>query len=300
MWPPDANAALDYDSSDSKADPFENGSAVFGVKLSSEAKGLDPVVMQPVKASSNHKTETRQPRELRKSSPHTKTQPDSHSQHSFDTAGLPDIESSMSGRRSVPQCKTRATKGVSTAQLPLSPATSHSPPRVQPRSGKAMENIITNSKTINLSGNNGSPADATEVIHARRMKRKRVVESDDESEPTTKKLKSETAAVERTTSPRPKGSTYKTRRAAKANPRHKTLPTLIDDADALEAEQMKQSATAKEPEVRSVISNIVEGKGKRQNKAYSSPQGSNDQSSTSECERIFEWDCGALPDVTFQ
>jgi len=254
------------------------------------------MVMQPIKAPSNHKTETRQPEEPGKSLPHTKAKPDSCLQHAFDTAGVSDIEPIISSPKSVPRCKTRATIRVSTVKPPLSPITSPSP-REQPRSGKPKVNNTSPSKTITLSSDNGNHAGATEVTHTRKMKHKRVVESDDESEPTAKKPKSETVAIERIT-PRPKGSTYKTRRnAAKANLRHKTPPTLIcaDDPKALEAQQVKPPATAKrEPEARSAKFSIIEEKMKRQPKAYSSPQGGSNQSSASECERIFEWDCGAF------
>ena len=245
------------------------------------------MVMLPVKATSNHKTETRQPKEPRKISPHTKAKPGSHSRHSFDTMGLSDVESSVSSPKSVPRRKTRKTKRVSNVQLPLSPATSHSPPRVRPRSGKAKVNISDTSKTIDLLSDNLNPAGATGVTRTRGMKRKRVIESEDESEPTAKKPKSDTVAVERTT-PRPMGSTYETRwNAPKANPRHKIPTTLIDaeDSEALEGEQVKPPAIAKEPE-RSAKANIVKEEAKGPPKAYSPPQDSNGQSSTSECERI--------------
>ncbi len=291
MWLPNASATSDYDSNNSKGDPFENDSAVFGVQLSPEARGPDPVVIQPVKAYCNHKTEAPQPTEPGKSSPLTNAKPDSRSQHSFDTVGSFDMESSVSSPKSVPRRKTRGTKRVSKVRLPLSPATSHSPPRVRPRSGKATVNISDASKTINLLSDNLNPAGATGVTRTRGMKRKRVIESEDESEPTAKKPKSETAAVERTTSPRPMGSTYETRwNATKANPRHKILLTLTgtEDPDA-------PPATAnRRPEVASARANIVKEKAKRQPKACSPPQGSNAQSSASECERILEWDCGAF------
>jgi hypothetical protein len=241
--------------------------------------------MQPVKASSNHKPETRQPKEPGQISPHSKAGPDSRSQHSFETAGFPYMESSLSSPGSVPRCKTRATNGVSMVQLPLSPATSRSPPRVRPRFRKAKANISYTSTTINLSSDNVNPAGATNVTHMRGKKRKRVVESEEDSEPTTKRPKSEPAVVERTTSPHPMGSTDKTRRnAAKENLLHKTPPTLIgaNNPEALlEAEQMKPPATAKEPEVLSAKVNIIEEKAKRQPKTYS-PQGSNGKFNSSE------------------
>ena len=265
---------------------------MFGVQLSPEARGPDPVVIQPVKVSSNCKPETGQPKEPGQCSPYTKARPDSRSQRSFDTEGLSHMESSISSPKSVPRRKTRAAKSVSVVQLPLSPATSHSPPRVQPRSRKPKVNIEYTSTTINLSSDNVSPAGATEVTHTRRMKRKRVVESEDESEPTTKKPKSGTAAVERTNSPRLMGSTYKTRRnVAKANPRHETSPTSFD-ANApealLEAEQVEPPvppATAKKgPEVLSAKVNVVEEKVTRQPRAYSPSQSSDGQSNSSECD----------------
>ena len=285
---PTANATLDYDSNNSKADPLENDSAVFGVQLSPEARGPDPVVMQLVKATSNHKTETRRPKEPGKSSPHTKANRSSRSRHSFDTMGLPDVESSVSSPKSVPRRKTRETKRVSKVRLPLSPATSHSPPRVRPRSGKAKVNIGDNLKTIDLLSDDLNPAGATGVTRTRGMKRKRVIESEDESEPTAKKPKSDTAAVECTTPPRPIGSTYEERwNESKANPRHKIPPTLIDadDFEALGGGQVKPPATEKEPE-RSAKANIVKEEATRQPKACSSPQDGNAQSSTSECERV--------------
>lgn len=124
------------------------------------------------------------------------------------------------------------------------------------------------------------------------MKRKRVIESEDESEPTTKKPKSRTAAVERTNSPRSMGTTYKTRRnAAKANPRHETSPTSIDANDPealLEAEQVEPPAPPaimkRGPEVLSAKVNIVEEKVKRQPRAYSPSQSSNGPSNASERE----------------
>ena len=250
------------------------------------------MVMQPVEASPNHKRETPQPTEPGKRSPHTNAKPESRSQHSFDTMGTSDMESSVSSPKSVPQRKTRATKRVSKVQLPLSPATSHSPPRVQQRSGKAKVNDSDNSKAINLLSDNLNPAGATGVTRMRGMKRKRVIESEDESEPESKKPKSETAAVE--------GSTYETRwNAAKTNPRHKIPPTLIsaEDPEAPERERVKPPATTiRGPEVRSAKANIVKEKTTRQPKACSPPQGSNAQSSASasECERILELDCGAF------
>jgi len=247
------------------------------------------VATQPVKVSSNHKPKIRQPKEPGQLSSHTKTRPDSHLQHSFDTARVSYMESSISSPRSVPPCKTGATKRVSAVQVPLSPATSHSPPQVRPPFRKTKANISYTSMTIDLSSDNVNPAGATKVTHTRGKKRKLVVESEDDSEPTTKRPKPETAAVERTTSPRPMGSTYKTRQnIAKANPLHKTPPTLVsanDPETLLESEQVKPSA--KEPEVLSANDNIVEEKARRQPKAYS-PQGSNDQSNAPECERTFE------------
>ena len=125
---PTTNATLDYVSNNSKTDPFENNAVVFGVQLSPEARGPDPVVMQPVKVTSNQKTETCQLKEPGKSSPDTKAKPGSCSQHSFDTMGLSDVESSVSTPKSVPRHKTREMKRVSKVQLPLSLATSRSAP----------------------------------------------------------------------------------------------------------------------------------------------------------------------------
>ena len=200
------------------------------------------------------------------------------------------MESSVSSPKSVPQRKTRAAKRVSNVQLPLSPATSHSPPRVRPRSGKAKVNNSDTSKAIDLLNDNLNPAGATGVTRMRGMKRKRVIESEDESEPEAKKPKSEIAAVE--------DSTYEKRwNAAKADPRHMNLPVLIgaEDPEALEMEQVKPPPTTnKRPEVRSAKADIVQEKAKRQPKACSPPQGSNDKSSASECERILEWHCGAF------
>ena len=263
---------------------------MFGVQLSPEARGPDPVVIQPVKPPSNRKPETGQPKKPGQCTPSTKARPDSRSQHSFDTEGLSHVESSSLSPKSAR--KTRAAKRVSVVQLPLSPATSHSPPRVQPRSRKPKVNIKYTSTTINLSSDNVNPAGATEVTHTRRMKRKRVVESEDESEPTTKKPKSGTTAVERTNSPRLMGATHKTRRnAAKENPRHETSPTSIDANDPealLEAEQVEPlapPATVKRgPEVLSAKVNIVEEKVKGQPRAYSPSQSSNGPSNASERE----------------
>lgn len=251
------------------------------------------MVIRPVKASSNHKSETRQ------LSLRAKAKPGSRSQYPFDTMGLSDVESSVSSPKSVPRRKTRATKRVSKVQLPLSPATSHSPPRVQPRSGKSKVKISDTSNTINLLSDNLKPAGVAEVTRTRGMKRKRVIESEDESEPTAKKPKSDTAAVERIIPPRPMGPTYETRwNASKADPRHKIPPTLIDadDSEALEEEQVKPPAIAKEPE-RFAKANIVEEKAKGQPKACSPPQDSNAQSSTSECERISSEIAVPLPDA---
>jgi hypothetical protein len=250
--------------------------------------------MQPVEASSNRKTETRQPKEPEESSSHTKAKPDSRSHHSIHAAGLSDIESGVSGPKSVPRGKTRAKKRVSRVQRPLSPAT----PQVRPRPGKANVDVSYLSKTIIFSSDNVTPAGASEVAHTRRTKRKRVVESEDEGEPKAKKPKSETPAVERATSPRQMGSTFKIRpNAAKANSHHKTSPTLIDahHPGALEAEQVKPPATAKRVlKIRSPKANMAGEKAKRLHKVYSPPQNRNDQSSTLECERVLEWDCRAF------
>jgi len=258
------------------------------------------VVVQPVKASSNHKTETRQPKEPRKSPPNTKAKPNSRSrkmEHLFDTPRLSDMESSVSSPEVVPQRKPRIAKGVTKVQLPLSPATSHSPPQVkQSRPGNTKANVSPTSKIVDLSSNNGNATGATKVTHIRGIKRKRVIESDEESESTAKKPKQ---AIERT--PRPKGSTYKTRRnAANANPRPKTPPTSIgaDDPEALKAEKVRPLATGKrEPEVQPARANTVEETVGGQPETHSSPRTSNGQTRASECERIFEWDAGSLPEI---
>ena len=244
------------------------------------------MVVQTVKASSNHRTETRQPKELRKGPPHTKAKPNSRSkrtEHLLDTTGLFDMESSVSSPEVVPQRKTRIARSIKKVQLPLSPATSHSPPQVKPNQSGKTKGVSPDSKIVDLPSDNDNATAATEVTHMRGIKRKRVIESDEESEPTAKKSKQETVAIERT--PRPKGLTYNTRRnAAKANPRPKTAPTSIDAdvPEAPKAERVKLLATRKrEPEVQSAKADTIEGTVGGQPETHSPPRTSNTQT---ECE----------------
>src|SRR5258708_36774124 len=134
--------------------------------------------------------ETHQPKEPRKITLHTEAKPNSRSQrtaHLFDTARLSDMESSVSSPEVVSQRKTRIERGITKVQLPLSPATSHSPSQVKPsRSGKTKGNVNPTSKIVDLSGDNVNATGATEVTHVRGIKRKRVIESDEESDPTAK------------------------------------------------------------------------------------------------------------------
>ena len=213
-------------------------------------------------------------------------------EQSFDTAGLSDMESSVSSPRILPRSKIRVEKSVSKVQLPPLPVTSRSPRVKSPRSRETQDNVNPASKTVNLSSDNGNTTGSTQVIHPRRIKRKRVIESDEESEPTAKKSISVTAAIEHT-SPPSNGSTYKTRRkAAKANLRPKDPPDLIgaNDRDALKVvEQVEPTATGKRgPEVQSAKATIVdEAVGRPE--THSSSKESHNQTKVPECERILEW-----------
>jgi hypothetical protein len=260
------------------------------------------VVVQPVKAPSNHKMGTYQPKEPENKSPQAKAKPDSRVQgaeHLFDTTGLSDTEPGLLSPKIVPQRKTRAAKSVSKVQLPPSPATSHSRPRVkQPCSREAKHSTVLSSKTINLPSGNGNTTSTAEVSRTRGAKRKRVIESDEESEPTAKKPKSGSLSIERTpSSPRPKGSMYKTQpHVARANPHSKTPPALVgvdNEPEPPKSEEMKPPARVKQPEVQPTKPKPPKETVGKQPKAQSSSRSGNNGSKASECELIFVW--GAEP-----
>ena len=243
--------------------------------------------MQPVGTTSNHKTETPQPKEPEKTPPHTKEKPHSRSQRAGQLFDI-DIESSVSSPKIVSRCKTRVPKSVSKVQLPLSPATSQSTRTKPPRSEKAKDDVSPTSKAVNSSRDNGNITGETKVTYPRGIKRKRVIESDEESEPSAKKSTSEIAVIERKTpSPRPKGSTYKTRRnAAKANPRPKIPPTLIDTNDPKTGQAKALTTRKREPRAQSSEANTIEEVVAQQPDTHSSARDSNNHTRVSECKRI--------------
>lgn len=237
---------------------------------------------------SNHKTGTHQPKEPRESPPHDKAKSNSRSQRTgrlCDTPGLSDIESSASSPEVIPQRRARIARSVPKVQLPLSPAPSHSPPQGTPSRLRKTKDGGATSKAVDLSSDNS----AAEVTHVKGIKRKRVIESDEESEPTAKKSKQETLAIE-------------TRRnAAKAISRPKTPPTSIGavDPEALKARKARLLATRKrELEVQSAKADTVEETSGGQPETHSSPRISNNQTRASECEWSFEWDAEIpLPEI---
>lgn len=182
------------------------------------------------------------------------------------------MESNESSPEVVPQQRARIARSVTNVQLPLSPAPSHSPPQGKPsRLRKTKDNSAT-SKVVDLSSDNSN---ATEVTHVKGIKRKRVIESDEESEPTAKKSKQETTAIE-------------TRRnVAKAISRPKTPPTSIGavDPEALKAREARLLATRnRELEAQSTKADTVEETSRGPPETRSSPRISNNQTRASECE----------------